>query len=333
MARSQNGRSHHGAKKSESNAAALPGGALAALVRQAAGASDVKSGVAPFACLTCYDAVTARWLARAGVPLLLVGDTAAEMVLGYSRTIDVPLDFLIALTAGVKRGAGAVEGGGTVVMGDMPFLSYHTSESRAIENAGRFLTEGLADIVKLEADATFAPLIEMMVRAGIPVCGHVGTRPQRVAVAGYAAAGRTAAQARQIVRDAKALEAAGCSMLLIEAVPAEVADMVLDATTVPVIGIGAGTRCHGQVLVLQDLLGLSDRPPRFAEPIANFGRSLEEAAGEWVRRVAARAIGGQGYQMKPGESEQLGGTKSDEGEEPPRQRSKRGIQRGTGRTN
>lgn len=267
---------------------------LASLARMAAAGT-------PFACLTCYDATTARWLARGGVHVLLVGDTAAEMVLGLPRTIDMPLEVLLALTAGVKRGAPDV-----VVMGDMPFMSYHASEAEAIRNAGRFLTEGLADIVKLEADASFAPLVEKLTRAGIPICGHVGSKPQHVALTGgYSSAGRTAAEARRIIGDAVALERAGAKMLLVEAVPPEVTRAILDATTVPLIGIGAGTDCHGQVLVLQDLVGMTDRPPRFAEPAANLGRSFEDASREWVGRVTARRIGGQAYSMKPGEAQKL----------------------------
>ncbi|MBS0188017.1 MAG: 3-methyl-2-oxobutanoate hydroxymethyltransferase [Planctomycetes bacterium] len=240
-----------------------------------------------FAALTCYDATTARWLQRAGVHVLLVGDTAAEMILGYTRTIDMPLDVLIALTAGVKRGAPS-----TVVMADMPFLSYHTNDDAAIRNAGRFLTEGMADIVKLEADASFAPLVHKLTRAGIPVCAHVGTRPQQVALTGgYVATGKTPKQAAQIVADAVALEQAGAVMLLIEAVPDAVAADVLKATTVPVIGIGAGSATHGQVLVLQDLLGLTDNPPPFARPIAQLGPQIQAAAENYVQMVSERRIG------------------------------------------
>lgn len=237
----------------------------------------------PFACLTCYDATTARWLQRAGVPVLLVGDTAAEVILGFNRTIDMPLDVAVALTAAVKRGAPD-----TFVMADMPFMSYQADESQALQNAARFLTEGHADIVKMEADASFAPLVARMTRAGIPICAHVGSRPQLAALqGGYGAAGRTPAQADAILRDAVELERAGALMLLVEAVPHAVTDRILDATNVPLIGIAAGPRCHGQVLVLHDLLGLSDSPPRFAEPIAQIGAAIQQAAQEWVRRVSA----------------------------------------------
>ena len=248
----------------------------------------------PFACLTCYDATTARWLERAGVHLLLVGDTAAEVILGLPATIHMPLEIAIALTAAVKRGAP-----NTVVMADMPFMSYQADDAEAVRNAGRFLTDGMADVVKLEADKSFAPLLSKMARAGVPLCGHVGSKPQRSGLTGgYTSAGRTKAQAQAVIDDAMALEDAGCVMLLVEAVPAEVADQILERTTVPMIGIGAGPACHGQILVLQDLLGLTDHQPPFADTVANFGASLQEAAGQWVRRVSAREASAHRYHMR-----------------------------------
>lgn len=254
-----------------------------------------------FACLTCYDATTARWLQRAGVPVLLVGDTAAEVILGFPRTIDMPLEVLLALTAAVKRGAPHC-----IVMGDMPFMTYQADEASALRNAGRFMTEGLADVVKLEVDQTFAPLVEKMTRAGIPICAHIGSRPQLAGLTGgYSAAGRTAEDAAQIVQDAVAMERAGAVLLLIEAVPDEVTARVMEATSTPLIGIGAGVQCHGQVLVLQDLLGMSDRAPRFAEPVAHLGPAIQRAGAEWVSRVRARRIGGRRYSMRPGEVEKL----------------------------
>jgi 3-methyl-2-oxobutanoate hydroxymethyltransferase len=254
-----------------------------------------------FACLTCYDATTARWLARAGVPLLLVGDTAAEVVLGLPRTIHMPLDVLIALTAGVKRGAPSC-----VVMGDMPFMSYQASDGDAVRNAGRFLTEGLADIVKIEADESHAPLVDKLTRAGVPICGHVGSRPQQSALTGgYASAGKSANEAIQIVRDAVALERAGAVMLLVEAVPDEVTEEILRRTRVPLIGIGAGSAPHGQVLVLQDLLGLSETPPRFAVASADLGPIIDAAAKDWIQRVASGALGGTRTTMPPAEAVQF----------------------------
>jgi 3-methyl-2-oxobutanoate hydroxymethyltransferase len=256
----------------------------------------------PFACLTAYDATTARWLDRGGVHVLLVGDSAAQVVLGFERTIDMPLEVAIALTAAVKRGAPR-----TLVMADMPFASYQASDEQAVLNGARFMTEGLADVVKIEADASFARTVAAMTRAGIPVCAHVGCRPQGVAVAGgYSAAGRTAADAHQVVQDAIALEQAGAVLLLVEAVPEEVTRAIVAGTSVPLIGIGAGTACHGQVLVIQDLLGMTDSPPRFAEPVVRMGQEIQEAAAEWVRRVRSGNIGGQTYVMREGEAARFG---------------------------
>lgn len=254
-----------------------------------------------FACLTCYDATSARWLDRAGVEVLLIGDTAAEVILGYERTIDMPLDISVALTAAVRRGADRA-----MVMGDMPFLSYHCGENDAIRNAGRLMTEGRADIVKLEADASFAPLVERMTRAGIAVCGHVGAKPQTAALAGgYGSAGRTASEAQRVVDDAVALEQAGAVMLLVEAVPEVVSRRILERVSVPLIGIGAGPACDGQILVMQDLVGMTDAPPRFAARSAAMGETLREAGADWVRRVRARSIGGEGYAMREGELERF----------------------------
>ncbi|MFI4916850.1 MAG: 3-methyl-2-oxobutanoate hydroxymethyltransferase [Phycisphaerales bacterium JB060] len=249
-----------------------------------------------FACLTCYDASTARLLEQAGVHLLLVGDTAAEVILGLPRTIDMPFEVLLALTAAVKRGAP-----NTVVMGDMPFMTYQAGPDTALENAGRFLVEGKADIVKLEADESYAPLVKRMASAGIPVCAHVGSKPQHVAMtSGYKAQGRTRGQADRVLADARALETAGAAMLLVEAVPSEVADELVAAAGVPVIGIGAGTSCHGQVVVLHDVMGLLEKTPGLAQPVANLGPVIREAAMQWVKRVAERDFGGKTFGMRGG---------------------------------
>ena len=254
-----------------------------------------------FACLTCYDATTARWLASAGIEVLLVGDTAAEVILGHPSTIHAPLDFMVTLTAGVKRGAP-----GRVVMADMPFMSYQADEAEAVRNAGRFMTEGCADCVKLEADRTFAPLVERMARAGIPVVAHVGSRPQHAKMkGGYASTGRSAESALGVLRDAAALEAAGAAMILVEAVPAEVAEMIVSRATVPVIGCGAGPACHGQVVVLQDLLGLSAWQPSFAKPIADLGAQIERAARTWRDRVRLGELGDHPYAIAPDELARL----------------------------
>ncbi len=254
-----------------------------------------------FSCLTCYDATTARWLERAGVPLLLVGDTAAEMILGQPGTIHAPLEFLLTITAAVRRGAP-----NCFLMGDMPFMSYQADEAEALRNAGRFLTDGMADAVKIEVDRSYTGLVEKMARAGIPVVAHIGARPQlSKRRGGYGSAGRTVAQARQLVADAEALEAAGATMLLIEATPVEVSQRIVEKTTVPVIGCGAGPACHGQIVVTQDLLGLTDWQPAFAQPIANIGEHLVAAARQWAGMVHASQLGEHPYKMSEGEANKL----------------------------
>ncbi len=250
-----------------------------------------------FACLTCYDATTARWLQEAGLHMLLVGDTAGEVILGFPSTIHTPLDFLIALTAGVKRGAPA-----TLVMADMPFMSYQADDSQAIRNAGRFLTEGLADLVKVEVDRSVAPLVAKMSRAGIPVVAHIGSRPQHAKLhGGYYAAGKSAASAIQLLDDARAMVDAGATMLLVEAAPAEVTEQVVRESSVPVIGCGAGSACHGQVVVLQDLLGMSAWQPAFALPTVQIGRQIASAAQNWMHRVATGELGEHPYVMNNSE--------------------------------
>lgn len=248
-----------------------------------------------FSALTCYDATTARWLQRAGVHVLLVGDTAAEVILGFPSTNFAPLEFMLAITAAVKRGAP-----GCVVMGDMPFMSYQVSVEEALRNAGRFLTEGLADCVKLELDRTDAPLVERLAKAGIPVVAHIGSRPQQSKLkGGYTSTGRTAESAMRVMHDAAALEAAGAAMLLVEACPAEVTQMVVERATVPVIGCGAGPACHGQVVVLQDLLGLTEWQPGFAQPAAQLGQAVQAAAQQWCSRVQSGQLGPHPYTMPP----------------------------------
>lgn len=252
-----------------------------------------------WACLTCYDATTARIMAGAGLPTMLVGDTAAEMILGYDSTIHAPLDFLITLTAAVKRGAPNV-----FVIGDMPFLSYQVDEASAIQNAGLFLTEGKADAVKLEVDGKWTRRVEAICDAGIATIAHLGSRPQQAKqTGGYTTAGRSANAAKKIVEDAIAMEQAGASMILLEAVPEEVSSAVVEAITLPVIGCGAGTVCHGQVVVMQDLAGMTKWQPSFAQPISSIGDEIANVASSWMRNVSTNNLGKHPYSMREGESE------------------------------
>lgn len=242
-----------------------------------------------FAMLTCYDATTAAWLWRGGVRTLLVGDTAAQMILGYDSTLPARMPFMVELTAAVRRGAPEA-----FIMADMPFGSYQCGDDLAIENAMRFLTDGAADVVKLEVDESFAPLVKRMSSAGVPVVAHVGSRPQHVRVqGGHVHAGRTQAEARRIVDNAALMVESGAAMLLLEAVPAEVSQQVLAkvrslgpaGASLPVIGCGAGPACDGHVVVLHDLLGLSSWQPPFALPLAHLGEQIRQAAAHWTEEV------------------------------------------------
>jgi 3-methyl-2-oxobutanoate hydroxymethyltransferase len=256
-----------------------------------------------FACLTCYDATSARWLQQAGVPVLLVGDTAAEMILGLPGTIHAPLEFLITLTAAVKRGAP-----NCFVIGDMPFMSYQADEAEGLRNAGRFMTQGTADAVKLEVDRNFAPLVEKMARAGVPVVAHIGAKPQQSKLhGGYGSAGRTAAEAQLMIADAVSMQEAGATMLLVEACPNEVSQRIIEKTSIPVIGCGGGPACHGQIVVLQDLLGLTSWQPAFARPIAQLGEPLAAAARKWVSMVRRSDLGEHPYRMTEDEKRRFGG--------------------------
>lgn len=241
-----------------------------------------------FAMLTCYDATTATWLWRGGVRCLLVGDTAAQVMLGHDSTLPAKMSFMLAITAAVRRGAPE-----SFLMADMPFGSYQCGDDRAIRNAVRFLTDGVADAVKLEVGASSGSLVARMSQAGIPVVAHIGSRPQHVrAKGGYGAVGRSIAEAKELVETARMMVSHGAAMLLVEAVPAQVSAAIVEAVAsaadrriVPVIGCGAGAPCHGHVVVLHDLLGLTQWQPPFAKPMADFGTKLSDVASKWVELV------------------------------------------------
>ena len=231
--------------------------------------------------VTAYDHPGAQLADAAGVDLILVGDSAADNVLGYDSTVPVTVDELLVLVRAVTRGVEHA-----LVIADMPFGSFQVSDETALANAVRFVKEAGADAVKLEGAGPSLSRVQAIVGAGIPVMGHVGLTPQSATMlGGYKAQGRTAAKAQQLHADARALEAAGCFAVVLEAVPAAVADRITEALTVPTIGIGAGPGCDGQVLVWHDLLGLSDRrPARFVRRYAELGeeirRALEAYAGD-----------------------------------------------------
>jgi 3-methyl-2-oxobutanoate hydroxymethyltransferase len=231
--------------------------------------------------VTAYDHPSARLADAAGVDLILVGDSAADNVLGYASTVPVTVEELLVLVRAVARGTEHA-----FVIADMPFGSFQISDEAALADAVRFVKEAGADAVKLEGAGPSLSRVQTIVGAGIPVMGHIGLTPQSATMlGGFKAQGRTAAKAQRLHADARALEAAGCFAVVLEAVPAPVAARISEALTVPTIGIGAGPDCDGQVLVWHDLLGLSERKPakfvkRYAEIGTEIKRALEAFAGD-----------------------------------------------------
>jgi 3-methyl-2-oxobutanoate hydroxymethyltransferase len=233
--------------------------------------------------LTCYDFTTARLMQAAGVPMLLVGDSAANVILGHPSTLPIPLDFLIELTAAVRRGAP-----NALVMADMPFGSYASVEpSHWIENVLRMVKLSGCDCVKLEVTQGHAPLIKALADAGVAVVAHLGLRPQSVGLLGgaYKFQGRTAADAADLVELALLLQRSGASAILLEAVPPEVSQRVVERTAVPIIGCGAGPACHGHVIVTHDGINLTDHRPRFVPELADLATPLKQAFADYVRVV------------------------------------------------
>ena len=235
--------------------------------------------------VTAYDAPGARFAEDAGVDVILVGDTAAMVVLGHEgTTVPVTMDEMIFLTRTVARSTRR-----PIVVGDMPFGSYQVSDEDAVRNAIRFVKEAGADVVKLEGAGPSLSRVRAIVQAGIPVMGHVGLTPQSATMlGGFKTQGRTAEKAVQVVRDALDLEAAGCFAVVLEAVPAPVAARITEVLSVPTIGIGAGAACDGQVLVYHDLLGLTEgHLPRFVKRYANLSRGIRDALEAYAADVRA----------------------------------------------
>jgi 3-methyl-2-oxobutanoate hydroxymethyltransferase len=235
-----------------------------------------------FAMLTAYDAPSARLLDEAGIPLILVGDTLSEVVLGYGNTLPVTMDQMLHHTAAVVRGVN-----NAFVVGDMPFMSYQASMAEGIRNAGRFLKEAGANAVKLEGGARVLDLVTKLSDAGIPVMGHLGLTPQSVLKTGYRVQGRDHEQAQRILQDAKNLEAAGAFAIVLETVPRTLAQEVTASLEIPTIGIGAGPDCDGQVLVWHDFLGIDTRrSPKFLKRYASVGEDIRSAAARFAQEVA-----------------------------------------------
>jgi 3-methyl-2-oxobutanoate hydroxymethyltransferase len=232
--------------------------------------------------VTSYDAPSARIADAAGVELILVGDSAAMVMLGHDSTVPATMDEMLMLTRAAVRGAKR-----PIVVADMPFGTFQVSDELALEHAVRFVKEGGADAVKLEGAGPTLSRVRAIVDAGIPAMGHIGLTPQSAtALGGFKAQGRTAAKARKLVDDAVALQAAGCFSLVLEAVPAPVAAEVTRRLSIPTIGIGAGADCDGQVLVWHDLLGLYEgRSPRFVKRYAEIGEEIKRALERYADEV------------------------------------------------
>jgi 3-methyl-2-oxobutanoate hydroxymethyltransferase len=242
----------------------------------------------PICMLTAYDFPTARAADTAGVDALLVGDSLAMVVLGHANTLSVTMDEMLHHARAVSRGAR-----GALLVGDMPFLSYQADTAEAVRNAGRFLKDAGMDAVKLEGGRAFAPVVEAIVRAGIPVQGHIGLMPQSLhRQGGFRVQGRTAPDALGLLADAVALQEAGCFSIVLEGIPARLGAFISERLHIPALGIGAGGGTDGQVLVVHDILGLSAHVPRFAKPYADFGQAMVDAMAAFRRDVTDRVFPG-----------------------------------------
>jgi len=237
--------------------------------------------------LTAYDYPTAQILDEAGIPILLVGDSLGQVLLGYDSTVRVTLDEMLHHTRAVARGARRA-----LIVGDMPFLTYATPET-ALDSAGRFLRDG-AQAVKIEGGTRSARTVETLVRAGVPVMGHIGWTPQSQGALGgkVRVQGRTRTQARQLLSDAYSIQEAGAFSIVLELVPEQLAGAITERLSIPTIGIGAGPSCSGQVQVITDLLGLGTFIPRHARPFADLRGTIRVAAESWAAEVVAGTFPG-----------------------------------------
>lgn len=246
----------------------------------------------PITMLTAYDYSSGLYVDRAGVDVILVGDSLAMVMLGISSTIPITMEQMLHHCRAVAQGAGR-----SFLVGDMPFMSYQADISEAVRNAGRFLKEGEMESVKLEGGQEVCKTIKAIVNAGIPVMGHIGLTPQSLSkLGGYKVQGKTSEAATRLLRDAVSLEAAGCYAIVLEAMPAQVAEVISSRLHIPTIGIGAGVGCDGQVLVYHDLLGLFDRfTPKFVKKYANLAPIISAAISEFVSEVENKSFPAEEY--------------------------------------
>ncbi len=244
--------------------------------------AELKRKHEKFPMLTAYDYSTAKLVDEAGIPLILVGDSLGMVLLGYETTLSVTMEDMLHHVKAVVRGSKRA-----MVIADMPFMSYQAGVSDAMRNAGRFLQEAGAQAVKLEGGERIADTVKKLVDHGIPVMGHIGLTPQSInQLGGYKVQGKTSAAAAQLIKDAKSLEDAGAFSIVLESVPLQLAKHITENSGVPTIGIGAGVHCDGQVLVINDMLGMfSDIHPKFVKQYANLSENISDALTRFSSEV------------------------------------------------
>jgi 3-methyl-2-oxobutanoate hydroxymethyltransferase len=242
---------------------------------------EMKQKGEKIAMLTAYDYATAKIVDEVGIPLILVGDSLGQVVLGYESTIPVTMEDMLHHIKAVVRGTKKA-----MVIGDMPFMSYHISVPDALKNAARFIQEGSAQAVKLEGGVTVAEKVQRIVECGIPVLGHIGLTAQSInQLGGHKIQGKTAEAAARLLKDAKALEEAGAFAVVLETVPAPLAALITQKLSIPTIGIGAGIGCDGQVLVINDILSFSDFVPKHAKQYVKLNNIMTGAITEYFNEV------------------------------------------------
>ena len=262
--------------------------------------------------ITAYDYPSARIVEGAGIPVILVGDSLGQVVLGYDSTLPVTMDEMVHHVKAVVRGSQRAH-----IVADMPFMSYQADVSEALRNAGRLLKEGGAQSVKLEGGRQISETVEQIVQSGIPVMGHIGLTPQSVnQLGGYRVQGKSAKAAVDLMEDAKTLAEAGAYAVVLELVPAPLAALITERLSAPTIGIGAGPDCDGQVQVFHDLLGLLiDFQPKHARRYANLAETIGNAVAEYAREVQEQSFPSEGesFSMKPSVLEELTGQPAKQG--------------------
>ncbi len=252
------------------------------------------------AAVSCYDYTTAKLISQTDIEMVLVGDSAAQVVLGFDSTLPATMDFMVAITAAVRRGAPNL-----CLVADMPFLSYQVGNAEAVRNAGRFVAEAGAQIVKIEASRAYLDVLKSVSDAGIAVMAHIGIRPQSISKIGrFKAEATTAEMALELINLAEQMTQAGASSLLLEGIAAEAADIITKRTELPVIGCGSGPGCDGQILIAPDILGLTQGPsPKFSKSYANLAEATIDAFKNYSKETKSGQFpdASHSYHMKSGE--------------------------------